>query len=107
VGILHAGLDALGHARFPLAIYTHLFDDDHVDGMAALAAMNAPVVEKVLAATVGMTPKQSHRAGALSEQLVEDLSSFVVFNCWRCLDLHELRPLGDKLQYLLGVRRFD
>jgi hypothetical protein len=42
VGILRAGLDALGHARFPLAIYTHLFDDDHAETMAALEAMSRP-----------------------------------------------------------------
>ncbi len=31
------------------AIYTHLFDDDHAETMAALEAMNAPVADNVLA----------------------------------------------------------
>jgi integrase len=34
----------MGHARVTttLAVYTHLFDDDHADAMAALGAMAAP-----------------------------------------------------------------
>jgi hypothetical protein len=43
-GVLHAGLDAVGAARFPLAICTHLFDDDYAETMAALEAMSWPAV---------------------------------------------------------------
>jgi integrase len=46
-----AGIDPLRLSRFmghskvttTLAIYTHLFQDDHSDSMAALEAMNQPV----------------------------------------------------------------
>ncbi|WP_196810725.1 hypothetical protein [Mycobacterium marinum] len=33
----------------PLAIYTHLFPSDHTEHMTALAAMNVPVQDNVVA----------------------------------------------------------
>jgi hypothetical protein len=33
------GLDAVRSRSVPLAIYTHLFDDDHAETMAALGAL--------------------------------------------------------------------
>lgn len=40
----------MGHAKVTttLAVYTHLFDDDHADSMAALEAMSAPVAPNVV-----------------------------------------------------------
>jgi hypothetical protein len=36
------GWTPLGHTRFPLAIYAHLFEDNHADAMNALGAMATP-----------------------------------------------------------------
>lgn len=40
----------MGHAKVTttLAIYTHLFDDDHADSMAALEAMSRPAAPNVV-----------------------------------------------------------
>jgi len=40
----------MGHAKVTttLGIYTHLFDDDHAETMAALEAMSLPVAPNVV-----------------------------------------------------------
>jgi integrase len=40
----------MGHAKVTttLAIYTHLFDDDHAETMAALEAMSGPAAPNVV-----------------------------------------------------------
>jgi hypothetical protein len=44
----------VGHAKVTttLSIYTHLFDDDHAETMAALEAMSLPAASKAKAGNV-------------------------------------------------------
>ena len=41
--VVLVGLDAVRSCSVPLAIYAHLFEDDHAETMAALEAMSRPV----------------------------------------------------------------
>jgi class 3 adenylate cyclase len=73
-----------------------------------LAGLPGPHEASVAALREALGDKDFDAAwAALSEQFAEDLSRFLVFDRRRGLDLHELRPLSDELQYLLGVRRLD
>jgi class 3 adenylate cyclase len=90
-----------------------LVEDAAVLGDAELVhikGVDDPVLaEHRPAQTVGSRHRGSYRIDprALSEQLGEDLSRLLVFDRRRGFYLHELRPLGDELQYLLGIRRLD
>jgi hypothetical protein len=62
----------MGHAKVTttLAIYTHLFDDDHAETMAALAAMSRPVQRIQCGAYASVPEPASSPVGSVSVVVV-------------------------------------